>query len=190
MNKRSAKQSKLQILEAARKVFAEHGYAQASMRQIAQAAGVSVGGLYLYFSDKEALYLTLMQESLAELNQTTREALQAISDPREAMRCYITISIEHAKSRREMLLMQGRELGLSFGLEIKQEFFRERRKVIEGIILQGIDAGVFAACDVKESARIIFNTLRGNIVSIIIDEEGQFSAEGCYNLLLNGLLRR
>lgn len=190
MNKRSAEVSKQKITEAARKVFADQGYAQASMRTIAREAGISVGGLYLYFRNKEELYLTLMQEWMDNLNDTTREALRKIDDPRESLRAFVTTAIDFTRRHREMIILQGRELGFSFGIDLKKQFFRERRQIITGIIRRGIDAGIFRQCDADEAARIIFNVLRGFVISMVIDEEALFSAGGCVDLVLNGLLRR
>ncbi|MHB9146648.1 MAG: TetR family transcriptional regulator [Symbiobacteriia bacterium] len=48
------------ILDAARQVFAERGYHGSTMRDIAAAAGVATGTLYLYFPSKEALYEALL----------------------------------------------------------------------------------------------------------------------------------
>lgn len=190
MNKRSAEVSKQKITEAARQVFADQGYAQASMRTIAREAGISVGGLYLYFRNKEELYLTLMQEWMDNLNGTTREALRKIDDPRESLLAFITIAIDFTRRHREMIILQGRELGFSFGIDLKKQFFWERRQIITGIIRRGIDAGIFRQCDADEAARIIFNVLRGFVISMVIDEEALFSAGGCVDLVLNGLLRR
>jgi AcrR family transcriptional regulator len=190
MNNRSGQATKKRILDSARKVFAEQGYAQASMRLIARSAGISVGGLYLYFKDKEDLYLTLTKESLDYLNRKTRETLQDISDPKEAIRCFITMSINYAENQRERIILQGRELGISFGGEMKRKFSNERRKLIEDIISEGIAQGVFRACDPVETARVIFNTLRGFVVSIVIEDDALFSAEEFINLMLNGLLTR
>ena len=43
------------ILQAARAVFAEKGYADARMNDIAKRAGIAVGTIYLYFKNKEAM---------------------------------------------------------------------------------------------------------------------------------------
>lgn len=190
MNKRSGEESKQKILEAAQTVFAEQGYVQASMRTIAQAAGISVGGLYLYFKNKEELYLTLIQAWMDNLNGSTREALQKVDDPGESLKAFITISIDYAKRHKEMIILQGREPGFSFGIEVKRRFFTERRHLLAGIIRRGIDCGVFRRCDADEVAKLIFNVLRGFIVSMVIDDEALFSATGCVDLVLNGLIRR
>src|ERR1700686_5401720 len=125
MNKRSAEDSKLQILAAARIVFAEYGYAQASMRAIARQAGISVGGLYLYFKNKEDLYLTFMQDWMDNLKDRTQDALLKLDNPVEAITAFIAIGIDFAKTHKEIISLQGRELGFSFGSDFTKTFSRE-----------------------------------------------------------------
>ena len=52
------------IQQAAREVFAQRGYAGASIEQIARHAQLSVGAIYLYFRSKEDLYVSLLEETL------------------------------------------------------------------------------------------------------------------------------
>ncbi len=190
MNKRSADETKKKILTAARTVFADYGYAQANMRTIAREAGISVGGLYLYFKNKEELYLTFMREGMNDLNGQTRDALHKIEDPVEAIIAFITISIDFARSHKEMIILQGRELGFSFESDFKRKFSGERRRMIEGIIRIGVQTGIFRECDADETAKVLFNMLRGYVVSMVIDEESLFTPAECANVVLNGLLRR
>ena len=190
MNKRSAEESRRTILAAARTVFAEQGYAHANMRDIARVAGISVGGLYLYFKNKEDLYQTFMLDWMNNLNDRTHEALTRFSDPVAAISAFITISIDFARTHKEMIILQGREWGFSFGVEMKRDFFLERRKIIADIVRNGMEMGLFHAGDADGMAKVIFNVLRGFAVSMVIDEDALFSAEDCVNLVLNGLLRR
>ena len=55
------------IRAEARKLFARHGFAAVSMRQIAAAVGVQAGALYLYTPDKEALLFDLLRTHMEEL---------------------------------------------------------------------------------------------------------------------------
>ncbi|HEY6008059.1 MAG TPA: TetR/AcrR family transcriptional regulator [Geobacteraceae bacterium] len=190
MNKRSGDETKQNILAATRQVFSEHGYDVANMRTIAQTAGVSVGGLYLYFRSKEELYLTLMAEWMEELDSVTNEALLSLHDPREEIAAFIRINLEFALSRKEMILIRGRELGHASGNDLKRRFFRHRRAIIEAIIARGIEAGVFRVCDVEGVSKVIFNIIRGFITSMIIDEEALFAPQACTELVLNGLMGR
>ena len=61
------------LVDAAERVFSTHGFASASMRDIAAEAGFSVGGVYQFVASKDALYL-------AVVDQIWREYLAAI-DP-------------------------------------------------------------------------------------------------------------
>lgn len=54
-----------QILAAALTVFAANGYAGTRLDDVARAAGVAKGTLYLHFSDKEALFHGLVEETIA-----------------------------------------------------------------------------------------------------------------------------
>lgn len=55
------------ILEAAARVLEQHGYAGATTNRIAETAGASVGTLYEYFSDKDAIYDALIEQEIAAL---------------------------------------------------------------------------------------------------------------------------
>ncbi|SEN73546.1 DNA-binding transcriptional regulator, AcrR family [Mesobacillus persicus] len=65
VSKEHLKQRRAKILEAARAVFIEHGYERATMKHVMDAAGVSRGGLYQYFSNKEELYEAILEERLS-----------------------------------------------------------------------------------------------------------------------------
>jgi AcrR family transcriptional regulator len=55
-----------QILDGARKVFLELGFDGASMGEIARAAAVSKGTLYVYFPDKAGLFAAIVEEEKLE----------------------------------------------------------------------------------------------------------------------------
>jgi len=63
-----------EILDAARRVFVDHGCDAASMQQIARAAGVSAGNIYRYFPNKEALILAVCEDC----EQQDRESFAAV----------------------------------------------------------------------------------------------------------------
>lgn len=172
------------------RVFACHGYAQASMRMIAEEAGMSVGGLYLYFRNKEELCLTLIRECLNDLAARTAQALQGITDPAEAVRTYVVTTIEYTRNHYELILLQGRELGVGFGIEMKREYFKSRRKLLESLIGQGVESGKFRKCDPVAAAGLVVATLRGFAASMMLEEESAPTPEEFADFVLHGLLRR
>src|SRR6516162_5136559 len=58
-----------QILDGARKVFLDLGFDGASMGEIARAAGVSKGTLYVYFADKCRLFEAIVEDETIERRQ-------------------------------------------------------------------------------------------------------------------------
>jgi AcrR family transcriptional regulator len=60
------------LLDAAEQVFGEHGYHDASMVKITEAAGVAQGTFYLYFDSKKAVF----DELVRDLNQRVRHAMK------------------------------------------------------------------------------------------------------------------
>lgn len=75
VSKEHLKQRRAKILEAAREVFIEHGYERATMKHVMEATGISRGGLYQYFSNKEDLYEALLEESLSSEYENIQSVL-------------------------------------------------------------------------------------------------------------------
>ena len=72
------KQTKQAIIEAASRCFAEKGYAACSMDNIAQAAGLSKGGLYAHFKSKEELFTTVIKQ---EHDRAIQRAQSVLDNP-------------------------------------------------------------------------------------------------------------
>jgi AcrR family transcriptional regulator len=68
-------QTRERVLEAAAQVFAERGYADASVNEIAAAAGVAVGSLYVHFPNKRVLFWTVLKQWL----ETERRDTEAVT---------------------------------------------------------------------------------------------------------------
>ena len=69
------------ILDAALDVFAEHGYQQATVDEIASSARTSKGGIYFHFPGKDAIFLALLDRSASLLLARVGERVGAVADP-------------------------------------------------------------------------------------------------------------
>src|SRR4051812_7422536 len=128
-----------------------------------------------------------MREWMADLYQATMKQVGGAPDPREALRTFISVSLDFFRSHREVILLQGRELGSSLGKDLKMRFFRSRREQMETIICDGIEQGLFRRCDPAEAAKIIFCALRGFIISMVVEEEALFDPSAFIDFALCGL---
>src|SRR5438309_3047028 len=70
-----------QILEAAAKLFAEHGYADTDTQLLADELGVGKGTLYRYFPSKEALFLAAADRVMGQMREQIDARIQGVADP-------------------------------------------------------------------------------------------------------------
>lgn len=82
----SAEARRAQLIAVAREVFVEDGYHGAGMEQIASRAGVTKPVLYQHFESKKELYLALLAEDMAALQDQIESALDAAKTNRERIR--------------------------------------------------------------------------------------------------------
>ena len=90
-----------EILETARKVFAKKGFADATMDEIAAAAGLAKGTLYLYFKSKRDVYLKTLQHGIAELLEQVAANMQAAEGVRAKIRALIATRVKYADENRD-----------------------------------------------------------------------------------------
>ena len=68
------------IIPAAMKIFLEKGFEKATMREIAEEAGITAAGLYRHFVDKEAMFAALVEPVLSELQKWCERTRQVDYD--------------------------------------------------------------------------------------------------------------
>lgn len=189
MNNRSGIETKKKIVDAAGEIFSSKGYAAANMRDIARAAGTSVGGVYLYFKNKEELYKSLISEKRSSLNGVIEMSSAQARTAAEALSAFVKLNLDYAVKHKEFILLHIREHGFAFGLEEKKRFFRRQVDHLEKIIKKGILSGEFRECNSRDLSKIIAGSLRGIIISIALDEGGSVSPGTLCTFFLNSLLK-
>lgn len=93
------------ILDAATNQFFERGYHGASMKELAQEAGIRSATLYYHFPNKEALLVEIMRTTLEQLTAVVQAAVADEADPVGALSSAVTKHIEfHVERHREVFL--------------------------------------------------------------------------------------
>lgn len=82
------------ILRHAAAVFRVEGFDRASMRDIARETGVSLAGLYYYFSSKEELLYLIQRHAFETVLASSRSALKSLDDPEERLRAFIRVHLQ------------------------------------------------------------------------------------------------
>ena len=86
-----------QILRAARPLFWEKGFTRTTMPEVAHAAELAPGTLYLYFPSKDALYIELLLECYDDLIGRLRKAAAAKRSPRAAASALVDAFMSFAR---------------------------------------------------------------------------------------------
>jgi TetR/AcrR family transcriptional regulator, fatty acid metabolism regulator protein len=107
------------ILRAATQVFAQRGFFQSQVADVARAAGVAAGTVYLYFRSKDDLLVSLFERTMREAIAEGRTALADLADPRERLAQIARLHLAR--------LGRDRDLAVVFQVELRQSTkFMER----------------------------------------------------------------
>ena len=120
------------ILQAAEHVFAGKGFHQASIEEIARAAEYGTGTVYLYFKDKEALYVELFEEKVRELIESIQPGSSAKKHPLQALKQLIHARMEYFDRNRAFFQIYVRE-GMNLGWS-KHERWKGIRRLYESYL--------------------------------------------------------
>ncbi len=111
MSPRRPASTKERIERAALKLFRKKGFDGATLRDIAKAAGTSLGSAYYYFPSKEALVLGYFEQQMAEHERLCREAFAESEDLRERIRAAFFTRLELMKDDRKFFSGLFRSVG-------------------------------------------------------------------------------
>ncbi len=128
----------LLIMDRACKVFAEKGFHNSSVRDVAAATGTSPAGLYYYFKSKEELLHLILGDCLSSLMDRVRSDVIGIADPAGRLRAIIRTHLDHFKHKENQMRVLAHEweaLSGTFGEEIRG-LMREYVHVVSGTLTE------------------------------------------------------
>ncbi|MBU2980911.1 TetR/AcrR family transcriptional regulator [Lentibacter algarum] len=151
------------VRKAALGLFAQHGFAAVSMRQIAKEVGVQAGALYNYTPDKQSLLYELMFEHMDALLTARREEAVADMPPIKALENFVRFHIRfHIEKPDEVFIayMELRALEDSNFAKI-EALRRTYENELESILQRGIESGDFALDDARLATFAVLSMLTG-----------------------------
>ena len=93
------------MVRDAAKVFAEHGYDQTTIQDLADAIGLAAGGIYHYVGSKEQLLACICNQLMDPLLDRARELLEAEAPPAEQLRALVRLWVTHVTEHRDHMLV-------------------------------------------------------------------------------------
>ena len=150
------------ILRAAIKVFAQSGYFNAKVADVAKVAGVADGTVYLYFKSKEEILRSIFDLGIETLIAEARELIAGVTDPRERLRRIARLHLERLGDDRDLAIVFQVELrgSTKFMEEFSAAGLAEYLGLIRETFEEGQRAGVFRReLNPKVVAKVFFGAL-------------------------------
>jgi len=184
-----------QILDAAHPLFVRYGPRKTTIDDIAKAAGLGKGTIYLYFESKEQIFAASVRRNCEAFLDVIQRDVAAERDVAAKLRVYVLARFEIFER-----MMKGyggtperfheAHLIPEFRAMIAECMVRERT-LLRGIIEQGIAASLFKVSDLAVAVETISTAVHGLVTSSWNFEPSVLSVEekvdALVDLLINGL---
>ena len=148
------------VRQSAERLFARHGYAAVSMRQLASDVGVQVGTIYNYTKDKQALLFAIMSEHMTELLQAWSREGQSTA-PIDQLSQFLNFHLDYHLARSNAVFiayMELRNLDAANFAEI-ETLRRQYEDALEQILIAGKNAKAFDIADTRITTLAIIGML-------------------------------
>jgi TetR/AcrR family transcriptional regulator, fatty acid metabolism regulator protein len=160
---KTANDKRERILDAAERIFAQHGFFAARVSEIAKEAGVADGTIYLYFKNKDDLLISLFESRMERVIDHLAAQTALYRGPREKLlaftKAYLTL-VKDQPAAAEVLTVELRQSAKFMKGQAQNPKFADLLRLLAGIVGEGQAAGVFDdRIPAPVAARMIFGLL-------------------------------
>ena len=179
------------ILRAGVKVFAEKGFFSSKVADVARAAGIADGTVYLYFKSKEEILHSIFDQAMEKFIDEGRRELATIESPIERLKKVAELHLRRLGDDRDLAIVFQVELrgSTKFMEEFSAAGFHEYLEVIRKTIEQGQKEGLFRN-DIKPivCAKVLYGALDEMVTNWILSKKS-YALEPMANEVLKIFLK-
>lgn len=150
------------ILRAAAKLFADRGYGDSSLTDVARAMGYTKGAIYNYFSSKQEIYDAIIIATLTGLYETAAETVDPASPPAERLRQYMSAHARYLADNYDAFVTMLVGFSGMANVALKDDALKLRdahEGQLRAIIADGIADGTFRTTDAAMVGRAVLSLL-------------------------------
>ena len=132
------------MLAEATRLFVAYGYNGISMREIAEAVGVSKAGLYYHFKDKQDLFLAILADNLLSIGQLVEQASSAGASTRAQIGQLVRALFAQPSEQRSVIRLASLEMAhlspearAAFGRDYEQQFVGRIAAILQAGVARG-----------------------------------------------------
>jgi TetR/AcrR family transcriptional regulator, fatty acid metabolism regulator protein len=162
------------ILRAAVKVFAQKGYFNSKVSDIAGEAGIADGTVYLYFKSKDEILHSVFDQAMKVFIAEGKKELSSIDDPADRLRKIAELHLERLGADRDLAIVFQVELrgSIKFMQEFSAAGFADYLDIIRQTVDDGQRSGIFRK-DIKPviAAKIFYGALDEMVTNWILSKK-------------------
>ena len=168
-------QSKKQaIIEAALDIFAKQGYEETTIAQIATAAGVAVGTVYLYFHNKREMYTQASIDWTKKMGAALRDPRILLLPIRQVPRAMIETVFRICHQNSNMMSLFQVDIQSPEELQQHKDADGEISGVVEAFLRSAIENGQLAPFDTTMYAKLLFGLVHSALFECFCVQQGRY----------------
>lgn len=158
-------QKRKYILDTARKVFMEKGFKRVTMKDIVEACDISRGGLYLYFSSTEEIFLEVLRMESEETDDVFSDNVKEDSTAADILMLFLKEQKKELLRKKDTLTQATYEFYFENKLSKKDDILKKQFEsavfVLRKLIETGVESEEFYCENPDSAARNIMLVLEG-----------------------------
>jgi TetR/AcrR family fatty acid metabolism transcriptional regulator len=160
------------IIAAAARLFGDKGYHDTTTAEIAEAAGVAAGTIYIYFSSKEELLVAVFEEFLGRHMEALRDGIATEASPGDKLRKLLYLGLQLMQDHPEsaqIFLSQLRQSAQMIRTVAKRSS-RAYKDIIEEVVTEGVEEGLCRRVDVAAVSSMLFGAFQQTVLEWVADD--------------------
>ena len=183
------------IIATAQELFSRFGLRKTTLEEIIRRANVAKGTLYKYFSNKEVLFMEVVERESETLTTLLREAVRQAPTPQGKMTAYLKVRVRKVAELANLYQVTRETVSENWPRceRIRERHLLEEQRIVQSVLEDGVSEGVFDVRAPELTASAIVMAARGLESSWVLEANSLELEEGAdilLDVLFKGILRR
>jgi len=183
------------IVNVARHIFSRFGFKKTTMDEIAIASRKGKSSIYYYFASKEEIFQAVVEKEAEILKQELVKAIHETDSPAQKLKMHVLIRMRTLEKLANFYsAIKDDYLGhLDFIEKIRKKYDQEEILMMESILVEGVENGIFEIDDTSLAAIAIVTALKGLEIPLfwgVEEKDLESRLDHLIHVLFNGVMKR
>jgi AcrR family transcriptional regulator len=183
------------IVNVARHIFSRFGFRKTTMDEIAIASRKGKSSIYYYFASKEEIFQAVVEKEAEIFKLELVKATNVTDTPAQKLKTHVLVRMRSMEKLANFYsAIKDDFLGhLDFIEKIRKKYDQEEIQMMESILVEGVDAGIFEIDDTSLAAIAIVTALKGMEIPLfwgVEEKDLETRLDRLIHILFHGVMKR